>query len=91
MKEKREASVGLMEEIIKVLCKAPESQVEKHIKDNCIRFNEKEHTPVEMYDFIQSISEQPMVKINEKMCIGDISSFVQVLCDMKRFYLRPND
>jgi len=44
-----------------------------------------------MYDFIQNISEQPMVKINEKMCIGDISSFVKVLCDMKRFYLRPNN
>ncbi len=89
MEDKKVATVGMMMIILKNLSLAPISQMDKHVRDEILEFNENDHTPTEMFDFLQSISEKPMIKLNEKVCVGEISSFVQSLCDLNKFYLRP--
>lgn len=83
------ASDGMMNEVFKLLLKCPERDMEKYIKDKIIEFLQQSHTPGETYDFLQWVSDQPVIKINEKMCVGNISTFVKELCNMKRYYLRP--
>jgi hypothetical protein len=89
-KDKPVASISMMEEVIRILRKCPDSDMEKHVKDKILEFTEKEHNPGELYDFLQWVSDRPVVKINEKICVGDVSTFVKALCNMKKFYLRPN-
>ena len=90
--EKKECPLSTMEIILLAMCTAPIGQVETYIKDECIAFKENGgYTPAQLYDFIENISHKPVVKISEKACIGDISSFVQAMCDLGRFYLRPKE
>lgn len=91
MKEKREISIEFMKMIIHEMCSAPTSDVEDYVREMFIKFKNEEHTPSEMYDFIVGISKIPVTKINDKMCVGDISTFVMELCALDKHYLRPTE
>lgn len=89
-KEKKECHLELMDMIIEQMCVAPSGQVEQYVKDKFIKFKGEKHTPSEKFDFINEISKIPVVKINEKACVGDISIFVRELCALEKHYLRPS-
>jgi hypothetical protein len=88
-KIKHEAPLDMMNFIIEQLCVVPSGQIAPNLKQKCIEFNKIKHTPAEKFDFIVSIGETPVEKVNDKMCIGDISTFVKSMCALKQFYLKP--
>lgn len=87
--EKQEASVEMMEKLIELMCEAPDSQMDKKVREKFLIFKDETHTPREMFDFLVSVSRIPITKVSEKACIGDISSFVAVTCALDNFYIRP--
>jgi hypothetical protein len=87
--EKREAPLALLNFIIEQLSVAPTGQLKSTLRKKCVEFRKIQHTPQEKYDFIQSIGDTEIKMVTDKMAIGDISSFVKVLCDLKSHYLRP--
>ena len=87
--EKGEAPVALLNFIIEQLCVAPSGQVVSGIRKKCVEFRKIQHTPQEKYDFIQEIGDTEIKMVTDIMSIGDISSFVKTLCDLKPYYLRP--
>lgn len=87
--EKREAPLALLNFIIEQLCVAPTGQVAPNVREKCIVFRKIQHTSQEKYNFIQEISDTEIKMVTDKMSLGDISSFVKVMCDLKSYYLRP--
>jgi len=79
-KEKEVAKTELLKLIIDHLCIAPTTQIEHGVKNKCIHFKEIKHTPKEIFEFIQSISEEPL---------SNISQFVQEYCNLNEHYLKP--
>lgn len=89
-KEKKVCDIKFMNMIIEELSKAPSTEASKSVIERCDVFRKVLHTPGEKYDFIVEISKLP-IKSDEELDlgIGDISHFVHTLCDLERFYLRP--
>ena len=68
-------------QILPELAKAPDSQIDVHIRERIRNFvNEGDHSDRQTFDFLDEIARTS--------CCG-VSSFVQVLCDVDRFYTRP--
>lgn len=89
-KEKKEASTEMMKMIIEQMCSVPSGQAENYVRERFKKFKNEEHTPPEMYDFLVEISRIPVTKINDKSCVGDISTFVMELCALDKHYLKPS-
>ena len=87
--DKKIAKVDMLNSIIYLLCVAPLGQVAKYIKEETIKFRDEEHTAVEKFEYLVKISQKPMIKITDKLCVGDISSFVKAMCELELFYLKP--
>lgn len=70
--------------IITQLVEAPDSQVSETVRAQLRTM--QGHIPtcedVDLFDFLVQLSKQPLT---------EVSSFVKVLCDLERFYTRPQD
>ena len=74
------------QEVLKMMLEAPEREMEPYVKEKIKNFLKKHHTSKEIYDFCDEISKLPMIKINNNVCMGDISSFVQVTLNVTKYY-----
>jgi hypothetical protein len=82
--------LGLM--LLDYLCKASDTQIDPALQRKCVEFSEqKTFTDAQLYDFVAEIAATPIDRISPKVAIGEISSFVQAACDVKRYYTRPED
>jgi len=72
------------------LTKAPRSEMEDYVKDKIVTFSKTDYTAPEVYDFLDGISKIPVTK-TDTFCVGDISSFVQVACDVTKIFERPTE
>jgi hypothetical protein len=68
--------------ILTGLATAPESQVERSLKEKIITFNTKKSTLREKFDFLSKLSKQPTT---------EVSSFVQALCAVDMHYESPQE
>ena len=85
---KKTADFEFMKGLLERLTQAPPSQMEDYVKDKIIAFSKTDYTETQIYDFLDEISKIPVVK-TDSFCIGDISSFVQIACDVSKIFERP--
>jgi len=71
---------------LKLFLKASEREMEPYVKEKIKEFLKNKHTPEEIFDFCDSISKLPMTKLSDKVCMGDISSFMQSVFDVTKYY-----
>lgn len=65
-----------------------EPYVRQKIKD-CLALDP---TPQQLYDMMAEVAALPCDRLiinGQKLAVGDISGFVQALCDVKKHYIRP--
>lgn len=62
------------------LLTAPDSQVSPAMLKKMRKFNMEEATPLEIYEFLVSISNEPLT---------ELSSFMVQLFSVDKFYVRP--
>ena len=82
---------GLFRGIVRGLTGAPESQLSERLRLECVELLETSPSEAECYDLLDRISKEPCFKISDKVCLGEISSFTQKLCDVTAHYPRPED
>ena len=63
-----------------------EREMEDYVRKEIEKFLNKDHTTSEVYDFCDHISKLSCKKISEGVCVGDISSFMQVTLDVTKYY-----
>jgi len=83
------ATSGMMDLILTQLPMLPIRDMEDDIRNEIVGFNLLPHSDCEKYDFIVKISKKDCTKINDKMCVGEISTFVRELCALENYYIRP--
>lgn len=82
------------ENIIEYILSTSDNESEQFVKDRVRKFKAENRTDAEVYDFICTIGDMKVERITiggQKACIGYISGFVQVLCDLRPYYARPSD
>jgi len=89
MKSTPRCSIELLNMILEHLSTASESQIDKSLLEEILKFKLEDHTPSEKYDFIVSISKENIIKVTDKLTIGKISNFIKVLCELDKYYLKP--
>jgi hypothetical protein len=80
------------EMVIYYIKTCPHNDAEEWVKEKTRVFHAAPYTDAQLYDFIAEVSKIPVYKMespNENICIGDISSFLQVLCSINNHYIRP--
>jgi len=82
MSTKPEFKPNLVQMLALVLITAPDSQLSLGLKNESNCFFSSPRTPREAYDFFNNISSQS---------VSEASQFVKSLCDVGRFYQRPNE
>lgn len=90
----KEFNEKMSETFLKVLEKclsSSGSEMKSYVREEIKEFLKSKHTLLEIYDFCDHISKLPMIKLSDKVCIGDISSFVQACFDVTKYYKRPNE
>lgn len=60
------------------------------VKEKIQNFVASPFSDAELYDFMDDISRIPAKRMGF-ICVGDISSFMQVVCDVTKYYTRPVD
>jgi len=75
--------------IVKSLTECPDSQISNKWRDKCAELMENDGTQQEAYDLLAEISKLPCVKVADFFSVGEISSFVQKLCEVEKYYPRP--
>ena len=65
--------------IIKEVSNAPDSQLSNNLRNKCSEFIMIERSELELYDFLNFISQQPLT---------EASRFVKTLCDVTKYYFR---
>lgn len=68
-----------------------DSQMAGHLRQKCVTLLETSPSEAECYDFLNSISKEPCVKVADKVCLGEISSFIQTYCDVTKYYARSKN
>jgi hypothetical protein len=64
--------------------------MEPYVREKIQEFIAIAHTPRELYDFMDWISKLPCERIEgSKICVGDIDGFIQSVCDVTKYYERP--
>jgi hypothetical protein len=84
----------MMENLLGFCCFASDNDMEPDIRKNCEEFAAKPHTAAELWDFLMYISriQCDRTEINGiRVCVGYISGFVQVACDVSKLMKRPED
>lgn len=80
-----------MDMIIEQLCGAPETEVSDNVRELVVKFRSEAHTPSEKFDFINGVSKKaPFKRTWYGKDRGEVSSFVIKLCELERYYIRPN-
>lgn len=74
--------MNIFHEIILKISDAPDSQVSDRIRQKCSSFIKEPRSESECYDLLDSISKEPC---------GEISSFIQTLCNVTKYYPKPGD
>jgi len=77
---KKEFTKDFAEIVLEALVTAPRSQLAPKLKQEAIDFKGRIHTLQQSYDFCNYIYKQPE---------PDASSFVKVLCNVTKYYIRP--
>lgn len=68
-----------------------DSQMTECLRQKCVTLIETSPSEAECFDLLNSISKEPCVKVADKVCLGEISSFIQTYCDVTKYYARPED
>lgn len=71
-----------------------EYEMEDFVRDKMKSCLDSNPTPTQLYDCMTEIAALPCDRIvigGKKVAVGVISGFVQAICDVKRWYLRPGD
>lgn len=76
--------------ILQQLAVAPDSQISERLRKKCIILLETSPSEAECYDLLDRISKEPCFKVSDKVCLGEISSFTQKLCDVTAYYPHPD-
>jgi len=72
--------------VLKEFLNSSEREMEPYVREKIVEFVKDEHTPGEIYDFCDEISKLPCKRISEHACVGDISSFMQSVFDVTKYY-----
>lgn len=70
------------------------TEMSGHVKEELEAFASKPYSDQELYDCLDKISQIPVAKFKDgerQFCIGHISSFMQAVCEVRKFYIRPED
>lgn len=70
------------------------TEMSGHVKEDIEAFASNPYSDQELYDFLDKVSQIPVTKFKEgdrQFCIGHISSFMQAICEMQKYYKRPED
>jgi hypothetical protein len=70
------------------------TEMSGHVKEDIEAFAAKPYSDQELYDFLDKISQIPVEKFKDgdrQYCVGHISSFMQAVCNVKKYYNRPED
>lgn len=75
---------------------ASENDMEPDIRERLRKFADTPYTDAQLYDFLVDISKIQCERIINKegktvLCIGYISGFVQIACNLAKYYRRPVD
>jgi len=68
------------------LAEAPRTQIDEDIVTEIKKFMSETHTTQEKYDFIQSISREPLNMISQNIGVGRITPFVKQVCDLDTIF-----
>lgn len=84
------------EQILGFCYYASENDMEPDIREKLRKFADAPYTDAQLYDFLVDISKIQCERItNEEgksvLCIGYISRFVQIVCNLAKYYRRPVD
>jgi len=71
---------------LEMLLDSSDREMEPYVRKEISKFLETKHTPEEVYDFCDHISKLPTMKLSNNICVGDISSFVQAVMDVSKYY-----
>ncbi len=72
--------------VLKEFLNSSDREMEPYVREKIQEFVKEEHTPGEIYDFCDEISKLPCQRISEKICVGDISAFMQSVFDVTKYY-----
>jgi hypothetical protein len=84
MFEKKVAARSILESVLNGIVTSPSTQIDPQLQREAIEAtkNLAERTDAELFDIIQRVGDRGS---------GEVSSFVHVLCNLKRFYVRPQE
>ncbi len=78
-------------DIVVQISTSPDSQMSERLRQKCVELLNGLPSEAACYDLLDSISKEPCLKVADKVCLGEISSFIQALCDVTKHYPRPKD
>lgn len=70
------------------------TEMSGHIKEEIEAFAANPYSDLELYDFLDKISQIPVdiVEVEGgKLCVGHISAFMKAVCEVRKYYTRPVD
>lgn len=80
---------GLFLTLVQKISTSSESQMSARLKKKCVDLLQGSPSEAECYDLLDSISKEPCIKVGDKVCLGEISSFIQAVCNVSKYYPRP--
>ena len=90
-KKKKTQNDPLFKSLIRGISVSPESQMSARLRKKCVDLLQGSPSEAKCYDLLDSISKEPCIKVTDKLCLGEISSFIQALCSVSKHYPRPDD
>ncbi len=82
--------VDLWRELVPILCKLSDDHMTPAIRSKLS--NAAVGSDAELYDTLAEVAATPVVVLPPgppRLLLGDISGFVQTVCDVRKYYERP--
>jgi hypothetical protein len=90
MKNMRKFDETLANTYIKIcneFLNSSDREMEPYVRKKIEKFLDKTtHTTEEVYNFCDEISKLPVTKLSETTCVGDISTFMQSVFNVSKYY-----
>jgi hypothetical protein len=74
--------------VLEEFLNASEREMEDYVRKEIKKFLESNHHRNEIFDFCDHLSKLPVIKISENTCVGDISTFMQSVFDVTKYYYK---
>jgi hypothetical protein len=77
--------------VLEEFLNASDNEMEPYVREKIKKFlnnGENRNTREQIFDFCDSLSKLPVMKISKNACVGDISTFMQSVFDVTKYYTK---